>query len=691
MSRDTQALLKTVAEYSPDHVMLLDHQLRVQYANRGLLGKDAQALLNQPIGDLMPDDKALLESALNSTLASAEPATFETQHLDGQGHLHFLETRAVRLPPHPTKGLAQLHLTTTDITQRVKYEQELRQAAAFFSQSREAILILDSAGRIQNINSAFQELTGYRLPHVSDKRPRMLLAPGLPRNTFRHIIQYVSHHDYWQEELKISTRDCRTVDVSASVSAIKNDQGIITTFVILLMDISRQKQHQKHLERIAHFDTLTHLPNRILLGKRLNDAMTQAKSSDSRLAVLYIDLDGFKTVNDRHGHQIGDRLLMDIARRMESVLHERDTLGRLGGDEFMVIVPDIDSRPRRNDYFYRILQAISLPVHSEAGVIEVSASLGVAYYPHNDHLEAEQLIRQADLAMFKAKINGKNRFEIFDPARLRNLHDAGHLESELQRALEHNQFSLLFQPKVNMSTGAVLGAEALLRWRHPQRGLLSPNEFLRAGLSDELVVALDRWVINHCLHQISQWKSDNHNVKVSINLTLRTLEQTNFSTELAKLLLNFPEINPSLITFEVLESSAVEDVNLVSLVMRATSALGIGFSLDDFGTGYSTLNLLKKLPAREMKVDRSFVHDMLANEDDLTIIRGIMGLAKAFDKQVVAEGVESEQHGLALMKLGCVYGQGYAIAPPLEPAEFIHWSQRWQAFPSWLQSNPVPA
>ncbi|MGB3620212.1 MAG: EAL domain-containing protein [Ketobacter sp.] len=682
---ERESLLKVIARDSPDQIILLDQSLEVLYANRGIPGEEKHDLQNKPLSEVFKSDWPRIRATLTTTLREGTPGNFETRMSDADNVVHYLETRVLRLPPGMSGSPARLHLTTTDTTQQNHHQQERQQASAVFNFAREAIVFIDRRGNIVNINRAFTDITGYRLGEIAGRSPRFLLSKSISREKFREILTQVSSNRYWQNELKIKTSDGPDIDTVVAVSATSDNSGAIGSFVVLLTDISRQKKHQQHLEHIAHYDPLTHLPNRFLLGKRLNRAMSHAQESGSRLAVLYIDLDGFKAVNDRHGHLIGDKLLVDIAKRMLVNLDQRDTIARLGGDEFMVVVPDIDSRPRKEKYFEKLLKSISQPVHSEVGVIEVSASLGVSYYPQQDALEADQLIRQADVAMFKAKVHGKNRFEIFDTMKERSQRDTRQLHAELEQALVHNQLRLFFQPKVNMKTGTIIGAEVLLRWQHPIRGLLVPKDFLRADLNEQLAIDLDKWVIDHTLEQISRWKITNQDFDISINVSIPMLEQEDFSTRLARQLLQHPEINPSSITLEVLESSAVQDVDQISLVMRATSALGIRFSLDDFGTGYSTLNLLKKLPAKELKIDRTFVKDMLMDEDDLTIIRGVMGLASAFDKTVIAEGVESEQHGLALIKMGCHYAQGYGIAIPMNADDFSAWARQWKAYPSWLK------
>ncbi|MCG8537794.1 MAG: bifunctional diguanylate cyclase/phosphodiesterase, partial [Pseudomonadales bacterium] len=354
-----------------------------------------------------------------------------------------------------------------------------------------------------------------------------------------------------------------------------------------------------------------------------------------------------------------------------------------GGDEFVVVLPDYDNREDKNVLLSNLLQSISMPIHSATGVIEVSGSLGMTFYPQAESVDADHLIRQADVAMYQAKMQGKNRYAVFDVQKEQEQKSSQMLMVQLHSALVGDEFRVVYQPKVNMVNGAVVGVEALLRWQHPSQGLLAPEEFMSAVAEGNLVVAIDHWVIEHVVGQLQDWRRIGLDFTLSINVSIKTLEEPDFSHWLASLLLKYPGVDASKIILEVLESSAVEDVDQISLVIRASKQLGVSFSLDDFGTGYSTLNFLKKLPADELKIDRTFVRDMLHDEDDLAIIKGVLGLALAFDKKVVAEGVESEEHGLALLKLGCEQAQGYVIAKPMSAQDLVLWVRSWQPFKSW--------
>ena len=443
-----------------------------------------------------------------------------------------------------------------------------------------------------------------------------------------------------------------------------------------------EKRLSDKLERIAHYDTLTNLPNRVLLADRLQQAMAQSNRHNRSLAVIYLDLDGFKKINDTYGHHIGDILLVTIAGRMEQVLREGDTLSRIGGDEFVIVLIDLQDVSVCEMILERLLHVTNMPVIINGISVQVSSSIGVTFYPQ-DGASADQLMRHADQAMYVAKQSGKNSYHFFDLDRNVSLQAQHDSFLEIANALAHQEFILYYQPKVNMKTGKIIGAEALIRWEHAQKGLLLPLSFLPLLENHSLSIEIGEWVIHSALAQISQWQKMGLTIPISININAYQLQQNDFMARFKTLLEAHPDVDPNLLEIEILETSAVEDIVHVSAIMRGCHALGVNFALDDFGTGYSSLTYLKHLPAKTLKIDQSFIHDMLYDPDDLAIIEGVLGLARAFRKNVIAEGVESVEHGLCLLAQGCEVAQGYGIARPMPPQEFLVWAKDWEPDASW--------
>jgi diguanylate cyclase (GGDEF)-like protein/PAS domain S-box-containing protein len=455
-------------------------------------------------------------------------------------------------------------------------------------------------------------------------------------------------------------------------------------------DISQERACEQQLKHIAHFDSLTNLPNRILLIDRLNQAMYQAQRRGMRLAVVYLDLDGFKAINDDNDHETGDRFLQNIARRMQEALRKGDTLSRLGGDEFVAVLVDLPSTEESVPLVKRLLDAAAIPISVDKLFLKVSASIGVTFFPQEKVVDAEQLIRQADHSMYQAKMQGKNRFHIFDFEYDSNVvNQRKNLESALE-AFEKQEYVVYYQPKVNMHTGEVTGLEALIRWRHPRMGILTPSSFLSYIENSELEIKLGEWVIITVLQQLSDWLALGSFPPVSINIGSMHLQQKDFVERLSSMLEMFPDVGPGSIELEVLESNALDDLRHVSRVIEACAKLGVNFALDDFGTGYSSLTYLKQLPAATLKIDQNFVRDMLDDPEDLAILEGVIGIASAFNREVIAEGVETVEQGDLLLKMGCQLAQGYQIARPMPAEKVISWMKHWHPCHSWLQQQAYP-
>jgi diguanylate cyclase (GGDEF)-like protein len=444
----------------------------------------------------------------------------------------------------------------------------------------------------------------------------------------------------------------------------------------------RVQERTAELERIAHFDPLTNVPNRRHLSSNLNRAISRAHRRGSSLAVCFMDLDHFKPINDRHGHAFGDELLIVISDRLLKVMRTEDILGRLGGDEFALILDEVTDRQEIVPVLDRVLETVAQEIELDGVQVRVSASIGVTLYPE-DAADADTLLRHADHAMYLAKGAGKNCYQFFDPENDRQLQAKAEGLRRFAQALASDELILHYQPKVNMRTGAVIGVEALVRWQHPEQGLLQPGDFL-PGLADQpLMIELGDWVLGEALRQIERWKAEGLQLPVSVNVDATQIEQPDFIDHLRDLLAQHPQVAQGDLELEVLETSALEDIALVSRVIRDCQQLGVGFALDDFGTGYSSLLYLKGLPAQMLKIDRSFIRDMLDDPDDLAILEGILGLTLAFRRYALAEGVETEAHGQMLLRMNCPLAQGYAIARPMPAESLPAWLGDWRPFDSW--------
>ena len=597
-----------------------------------------------------------------------------------------------------------------EVAERNRAEEQLHIAASVFIHAREGAMITAPDGTIIDVNGAFTRITGYRRDEVIGQNPRILSSGRQEKEHYAAMWHELKTHGHWYGEVWNRRKNGEVFAEMQTISAVRDPQGNIVRYVALFSDITALKDHQFELERIAHYDALTALPNRVLLADRLRQAMAQAQRRGQQqpargnlLAVAYLDLDGFKAVNDTHGHATGDQLLIALATRMTEALREGDTLARIGGDEFVAVLLNLDDVASSVPLITRLLNAAAQSVGVGSLTIQVSASIGVTFYPQAEGSDADQLLRQADLAMYQAKVSGKNRYHIFDAEQDSSVR--GHHESleHIRHALKHGEFVLHYQPKVNMRTGAVIGAEALIRWQHPEMGLLAPGMFLPVIEDHALSIEVGEWVIEQALTQMDRWQEAGLDLPVSVNVGARQLQQADFVARLQALLaahLNCqpgcnPSCKPGHLTLEVLETSALEDVFHVSAVIEACRKIGVTFALDDFGTGYASLTYLKRLGATLLKIDQSFVRDMLDDTGDLAILEGVLGLATAFRREVIAEGVESMEQGEMLLQLGCELAQGYAIARPMPADAMPGWVAAWRPYPAWsglaaLNRNDFP-
>ncbi len=639
-------------------------------------------------GLIHPDDYPTLARLTREHIEQG-PDNFRTEYRlrHGDGHWIWVDSRTW-LGRDAQGRVVDIRGVLSDITERKRHVDQLRQAASVFEHANEGIMITDNEANILDVNAAFTRITGYQREEVLGKNPRLLRSGHHDASFYTAMWHALNKYGHWSGELWNRHKSGEVYAELLTISTIQDAQGKIQRYIGLFADITQLKHQQKQLEYMAHYDALTGLPNRVLLADRLHQAMVQAKRHHHMVAVVYLDLDGFKTVNDTHGHDMGDLLLIRLAEQMKLALRDEDTLARLGGDEFVAVLLDLPSVEASLPVLERLLHTSAEALTIKERVLRVSASIGVSFYPQEEDLDADQLLRQADQAMYQAKQSGKNRYHIFDTEHDQAVRGQHESLERIREALAKDEFVLYYQPKVNMRSGEVIGAEALIRWQHPERGLLPPAAFLPVLEHHPLAIEVGEWVMVTALDQIEAWRQAGIALPVSINIDALHLQQPNFIEHLREALAAHPSVRPGDLELEILETSALEDITGVSTIIEACRKLGVGFSLDDFGTGYSSLTYLKRLPAQLLKIDQSFVRDMLEDPDDLAILDGIVGLADAFQRLVIAEGVETQAHSEMLLRLGCELGQGYAIGKPMPTTAIPDWLKGWQ--PSHICRNLQP-
>lgn len=672
-ARQGEQLAAMILHTAPEAMLVIDADDKVIRANAhaaALFGHGPEALLGKPLPILVPD---LPADAGETVGLRRDGGSFPIQVRVGALHFGDESYRVVSIQ---------------DLTARKVAEAESRLHGEIFTHAQEGVLVTDTSGTILSANPAFCRMTGYELDELVGS-PSGFLRSGRHPDDFYGDMWEVLHRDgHWSGEICNRRRDGDVIPQWVSISAVRDANGSVGNYVGVYMDISALKRHEEALRHMAHHDALTGLPNRLLLADRLDVALAKARRTGKMVAVAYVDLDGFKPVNDRLGHHVGDSVLIQAGRRLLDSVAADDTVARLGGDEYVLVMQDMDDDQQCRQRLSQVLTAMAEPMRflDEDSAISITASIGAALYP-NDDSDPDTLLRHADRAMYQAKQEGRNRLAMFDP----QLDLQGTLRRNTMKsvrlALEDGQFVLFYQPKVNMRLGTVVGAEALIRWLHPERGLLPPAEFLPLIEDDSLDLAIGEWVTRSSLAQMAAWKRAGAVIPVSVNVAASHLLSNDFAGRLEEILAEFPDVPPRMLQLEVVETAALEDIGRAREVLEACRALGVSVALDDFGTGYSSLTYLRHLPIDTLKIDRSFVLNLPDDMDDLTIVRGVIVLAAGFGRDVLAEGIEKTEHGDMLLELGCELGQGYRIAPPMPAGDFLGWLAAWQPEESWCKPS----
>ena len=686
-----ELVVRQVLDAAPIAIFLVDMSGRITQANAHtaeLFGREPDALLGMEYVALVDPNEVELRRAKMLALMNGDIAIVDLDRrfvrANGEGFWAHLTGKLLCDADGKRLGLVG---AIADISQRKLAEEKLQLAASVFTHAREGIMITDAAGTIVDVNDTFTRITGYGRTEVIGQNPRILKSSRQSADFYTAMWEQLGQCGHWTAEYWNRRKGGDEYAEMQTISAVHDEAGRVQHYVALFSDITAQKEHQRQLEQVAHYDPLTNLPNRVLLADRLQQGMRQAQRRQGALAVVYLDLDGFKAVNDTHGHDAGDAVLVTLAQRMRDALRESDTLARLGGDEFVAVLIDLTALIDCVPLLSRLLGAASSPVQVPTAegpvVVQVSASVGVTMYPQDD-ADADLLLRHADQAMYTAKQQGKNQYHVFDLA-----HDAAiQVEREsvvrVRAAMANHEFVLHYQPKVNMQTGRVIGAEALIRWQHPEQGLLPPGAFLPVLEGHALSIELGEWVIRTALAQMQAWQGMGLLLPVSVNIGALQLQSEGFPARLRVLLGECPSVLPASLQLEVLESRALDDMAQVGSAMAACQAIGVSFALDDFGTGYSSLTYLKRLPAKVLKIDQTFVRDILDDPGDLAIVNGVVGLAKAFGRDVIAEGVETRAHGDLLLSVGCENAQGHGIAKPMPATKVPDWVAGWLSGANWL-------
>lgn len=533
----------------------------------------------------------------------------------------------------------------------------------------EGVIITNLEGRIEAVNVAFCSLTGYSAEEVIGKTPRILKSGRHTPSFYKKMWSSLLSAGYWQGEICNRRRNGELYTEWLAITGVKDGDGRLTRYMGVFTDISKRKRAEEKIKRMAFYDTLTDLPNRVLFRDRLEQSLAEAHRARQVLAVLFVDLDRVKLINDTLGHEIGDHLLKAVADRFSACVREDDTVARLGGDEFLLLLTDMSEREDAVKIAGKILETLKPPFHIDDHELYVTASIGISLYPY-DGEDPETLLKCADTAMYRAKGQGRNTFEVFTPAMKIEVLEQHALGNNLRRALDREEFSLFYQPQLSLGTGEVIGVEALVRWKHPELGLISPAQFIHWAEDTGLIVPLGEWVLRQACLQSHRWHEAGYpHLTVAVNLSARQFREANI-VEMVSSILSETSLSPERLELELTESVIMDGGGPSLSAPYELKALGVRFSIDDFGTGYSSISYLKRFPASTLKMDRSFVMDLATSQSDAAIATAVVALGHGLNLTVLAEGVETEPQLSFLRSLQCDKMQGYLFSKPLSPEDF---------------------
>lgn len=557
----------------------------------------------------------------------------------------------------------------TDITHIKWLEKKYGLAQKVIENATEAVVFTDAQGLIVDVNDAYQSITGYQRSELIGKNPNVLKSGRHDRQFYQAMWTQIREQGAWSGEVWDRRKNGEIYPKWLMINVMTDDEGNPTGYVGIFSDLSEQKKAEKKLEELSFYDPLTNLPNRVLFYDRLSVGMSIAKREKHQLAVLFIDLDRFKKVNDSLGHNVGDELLELIAKRFLTLGRESDTVARLGGDEFAILLPELKTAEDASVVAQNFIDALLAPFFLEGHNINIGASVGISTFPC-DGADVDGLLKRAELALYKAKEQGRNNYQYFSQELQDAVSDQLEMEDEMRHAIANEQFTLYYQPKISLLTNKITGMEALVRWIHPEKGLIPPDHFIPLAEESGLIIPLGEWILKTACRETAVWtqKYDNSLI-VAVNLSAKQFKSPNL-LETIQQTLHDCQLDPKNIELEITESCVMEDVEGALKTMKDFRKNHLKLAIDDFGTGYSSLGYLKQFPMSTLKIDRSFVMDLTTDSDDAAIVEVVILLAEKLGLDVVAEGVETEAQLEFLREQGCQYVQGYLLSRPLPADEF---------------------
>ena len=562
-----------------------------------------------------------------------------------------------------------LQAIVRDITERKLHDTQLSTLSSVMEQTADIIIVTDTAGKIEYVNPSFEKITGYSYLEAIDNTPGLIASGKHKPEFYRHLWSTITAGDSYSNIFINRRKDGSLFYEEQTITPIKDHAGKITHFVSTGKDISERIQVQERLQHMAHHDALTDLPNRNLFLDRLQQSLTRARWHDRLVAVMFLDLDRFKNINDTLGHTVGDQLLLQLSERLSNSVRDGDTIGRFGGDEFAILLDDINSDSHISLLAEKLLDTLKKPFKINKHELFVTASIGISIFP-NDGEDSDTLLRNADVAMYRAKDLGKNNYQFYSDDLSARIFERMTLESHLRHALERNEFVLYYQPQIDTRTQKIMGVEALLRWKHPEFGLVTPNNIVPLMEETGLIEKVGHWALETACRQSRKWHDAGWTyLHLSVNISSRQFNDPDFIS-LVHDIISTTGINPEYLELELTESMLIRNASATINALNTLSSLGVRFAIDDFGTGYSSLSYLRRFPIDTIKIDRSFIHDVTDNPDDAAIASAIIVMGQNLSLNVIAEGVENQQQLEFLSSRNCHYLQGNLFSRPLPAEEF---------------------
>jgi len=618
------------------------------------------------IACIHPDDREHVSGLIEaSTRSKSEPIDLECRIIlpDGNERIVLGKCEVFRSKngkPVRMTGIVQ------NITERIKIEENQILSATVVENTAEAIVITDANNNIISVNKAYTDITGYTQEEVLGKNPRLLKSAMYDRSFFEKLWSTLLKENKWQGEILDRRKNGEIFPAWQTISVIRNEHGEIINFLSLISDITSIKQSEERLNFLAYHDSLTKLPNRLLMTDRLNHAIEHARREDHQLAVLFLDLDRFKLINDSLGHHVGDVLLQYGANRIVKLVRDSDTVARLGGDEFVIILEQIDDTKDAAVLAQKLMRAFGDPFMIDEKELTVTLSIGISVYP-GDGKDYNTLVKNADAAMYRAKEQGRNDYQFYTPALTNLAFEHLTMDSALRHALENEELILYYQPQYSLKTGNLIGVEALIRWEHPEMGTISPDKFIPIAEESGLIVPVGEWVLRTACQQMKKWKK--YKLKhMAVNISGRQFRKESILGSVKKVLKE-TRLNPELLELEITESIIMDEASHAR-ILDELNQMGIYIAIDDFGTGYSSLSYLKRLPVHKLKIDSSFVRDIPGDLSDKAITTAIVAMGKSLNLKVIAEGVETKEQQDFLKSLGCDEAQGFLFSQPLPADQF---------------------